>query len=157
MSRTSVWNPMAFGPFCRLVAASGGCAALLASLPAPLAAQEVAVDEVPTGLCMANQRPAQPAQTAILVPASDTSAMLEKGFAEVPCDDVFASGDEQRAWRDMICTMTATQSEGVQDQIELLLGERPAVLCGMAERVLRPWQRMAETAGVTPGDPSAGE
>jgi hypothetical protein len=154
MSGRNGWT-MTIASFGGLAAGLGGIA-LLASVPVPLAAQEIAATSLQPGVCMVRQQAAgselQSPLTPIVVPVSDTEAMTQSGFGAADCSDVFASADEQRAWRDAICTITATHAEGVQDQLENLLGARPAVLCGMAEQVLGPWQRASGLAGEPPAD-----
>lgn len=78
---------------------------------------------------------------AIVLSKSDESALLAKGFVRTPCDEAFASEAEQRDWRDRICRFVATAPEGMQKNMEGAMGERPAILCGMAEVVLGPWDQ----------------
>ena len=95
-------------------------------------------------ICMI--RSGEEGETAIVLPTNDREAMMAKGFVDTPCGSAFAGEEDQRRFRDRICYLTASQNENVQQQLEALLGERPAVLCGMAEQVLGQWQRLGEVA-----------
>lgn len=77
----------------------------------------------------------------VILPATDVAAMEDRGFVLLPCGDAFASQAARERWRDNICTITATQPESVQNLLEAHLGERPGVLCGMAEIAVGPWRR----------------
>lgn len=93
-------------------------------------------------ICMARSASSgvSPMQS-IVVSAPDVQSMMAKGFKVLPCSDAFPSFEDQLRWRDNICTITATSNSNVQDQLEQLIGERPAALCGMAELALGQWKR----------------
>lgn len=140
-----------------------GCslAFLIGMLPSNLLAQSPQSMPLSTGICMVLQPQNNESGEAtiavrqpVLVPLSDEAAMLAQSFVAVPCSDTFATTTDQLQWRDFICTTTATQNEDVQRQLVDLLGERPAVLCGMAEAVLGPWQR--ETSNSETPQPQLG-
>lgn len=84
---------------------------------------------------------------AIIVPAAQATAMLKRGFAPVPCQSAFAAPKAATDWRDKVCNMASNPNEKVQDQLEKFLGERPNVLCGMAEQVVGQWQVSPQKAG----------
>lgn len=77
----------------------------------------------------------------VLVPAAQIKGMRAKGFKVSRCGANLSSLEAHRKWRDEICTIVATSNDDVQDALEKRLGERPNVLCGMAERALGRWQR----------------
>lgn len=77
----------------------------------------------------------------ILVPATDAKGMRAKGFTNRPCRGVMASRAQREEWRDQICELAALPLEYMQEQYEAAFGERPQVLCGMAERATSRWQR----------------
>jgi hypothetical protein len=81
----------------------------------------------------------------IVAPASDAAALKAKGFAAADCGDAAFSRDRQIALRDRMCRIAADEPEGIQLQFERILGERPAVLCGVAEAALGAWD---STGGV---------
>lgn len=80
-------------------------------------------------------------QTRAILPEQDAEGLAGKGFARLPCSDAFASLEDAIAWRDKICRVTAVLPESMQGQLGRRLGERPAVLCGMAEQVLGQWDQ----------------
>ena len=125
---------------------------ILAVTAVPAVAQKQSVPSaVPSNgvVCMIRSTEGEQHQPIIL-PSSDVAAMTEREFAIVPCQSVFLSQEAQLAWREAVCTITATMNENVQAQIALSLGEQPAVLCGMAEQALGPWQRDETTSGPDP-------
>lgn len=65
--------------------------------------------------------------------------MRAKGFAEFKCTRRNFNRERQERFRDKICGWASEKSERSQEQLERVLGERPAVLCGMAEVVLGQW------------------
>lgn len=74
--------------------------------------------------------------TQIVVPAAAKATMEAKGFEQFQCGKGGFGVAEQAAFRDKVCGMAANAPTPVQDQLEIAMGERPAVLCGMAELVL---------------------
>lgn len=76
---------------------------------------------------------------SILAPQQNQLAMREAGYEPARCSDTIGDADEQRKWRDDICTIAATSSETIQSAFERQMGARPATLCGMAERVIGSW------------------
>lgn len=75
----------------------------------------------------------------IVAPASDAAALKVKGFVAADCGDAAFARDRQIALRDRMCRIAANEPEGIQLQFEHILGERPAVLCGIAEAALGAW------------------
>lgn len=75
----------------------------------------------------------------IVAPASDAAALKAKGFVAADCGDAAFSRDRQIALRDRMCRIAADEPEGIQLQFDRILGERPAVLCGVAEAALGSW------------------
>lgn len=92
-------------------------------------------------VCMTREEGASESARSILVPAINVPAMRAKGFINDDCARRFRSITQRRAWRDNICKYAAEQSEVLQKQYEAQFGERPAVLCGMAELVVGQWVR----------------
>ena len=78
-------------------------------------------------------------ETTIVVPAQNVAEMVQKDFAVQPCSRLFGGQDQQKLWRDNICTIAAVGSEFEQDHFEAAIGERPAVLCAMAELAVGQW------------------
>lgn len=78
---------------------------------------------------------------SITVPARSVPSLLDRGFSNVDCGGPEFTHDRQIAFRDQVCKLVAEQPEGMQLQFENILGERPSVLCGMAEAVTGPWKR----------------
>jgi hypothetical protein len=91
--------------------------------------------------CMARQLDSRAGARpfAVLVPRSMVETIGKAGYAPVPCANVFASVEEQRKFRDMICDFVATRADDQQDQFERGSGLRPNVLCAMAEAAVGPW------------------
>lgn len=81
------------------------------------------------------------AEFPIVLPASNVDAMEAKGFEVAPCGKSFRGRPSIENWRDEICRIASLQSEGMQDQYEEKWGERPAVLCAMAELTSSRWTR----------------
>lgn len=75
----------------------------------------------------------------IVAPASDAAALKAKGFVASDCGNAAFSRDRQILLRDRMCRIAADEPEGIQLQFEHMLGERPAVLCGVAEAALGAW------------------
>lgn len=68
--------------------------------------------------------------------------LAKKGFIVTNCEEVgLATAADRNAWRDDICTLASQGNVAVQNQLEGALGERPAVLCAMAEALAGPWLR----------------
>lgn len=78
---------------------------------------------------------------SIIVPATDAGAMRAKGFEPAPCAEEFGSQARREAWRDSICEIASAWREDLQEHFERERGERPAVLCGMAEVIVGQWDR----------------
>lgn len=81
------------------------------------------------------------AKLYILLPSSDAAAMKAKGFVVAPCEESFKSQADRETFRDNICEIASTWREDLQGHFERERGERPAVLCGMAEMVVGQWKR----------------
>ena len=77
----------------------------------------------------------------IVLPKTDEAAMVAKGFVKEPCRKAFGTRRKVAEWRDFICRIASNGSEERQEQFEQRWGERPAVLCGMAELTSSQWQR----------------
>ncbi len=116
-----------------------GASLSLAALPAmPVAAQSASNDAAP--ICM-TRTPSEGAAVNIILPASNAGAMRAKGFETVPCSQSFATAAQRETYRDAICLAASKRSHSLQEAYELRLGERPAVLCGMAELAVSRWKR----------------
>lgn len=81
------------------------------------------------------------AKLSILLPGSDAATLKAKGFTTAPCDAIFKSQADRETFRDAICEIASTWREDLQSHFERERGERPAVLCGMAEMVVGQWKR----------------
>lgn len=105
-----------------------------------LSAQEVARDKKASFACMAySKRRAGDQLTQIIVPRNSVSVMSAKSFEEFECERGNFGREKQLEFRELVCGMAAQEPEGMQRQLEKIIGERPAVLCGMAETVLGQW------------------
>lgn len=104
-----------------------------------LSAQTTSSGAASEKVCMT--RAANGNSGSIVLPPSAVEAMTAKGFVEEPCAQAFASEAEQFEWRDKICVFAATMPEGMQEQLAGMMGEHPAVLCGMAEQALGQWDQ----------------
>lgn len=80
----------------------------------------------------------------VVVTASDIPGLEAKGFQRVACAGAFGSHVGLVSFRDAICTIASIPDKATQDTYEAQFGERPAVLCGMAERALGQWKRKGE-------------
>jgi hypothetical protein len=80
-------------------------------------------------------------QFSVVAPKSNAPALELKGFTHVQCGDAFRSRREALRFRDRVCEIASIPNDRLQDNFERRLGERPAVLCGMAELVVGQWQR----------------
>ena len=115
-------------------------AALTAAVPqAPALGQTEAIRQNATSICMIGTSP-YGNRFAIIVPATDTGHMRAKGFEPGQCEDAFASQAEREAFRDSICWIASSWREDLQQHFERERGERPAVLCGMAEIAVGQWE-----------------
>ncbi|MCP5384193.1 MAG: hypothetical protein H6919_03285 [Sphingomonadaceae bacterium] len=76
------------------------------------------------------------------------SGLEAKGFTRVDCTvaDLVLAG-KRAGWRDEICELASKGNEAVQNQLERAYGERPAVLCAMAEAVAGQWERPGRGSG----------
>lgn len=115
-------------------------AALIAANPAHAQEQETGDDLLPGATCMVRTGEGGNA-TAIIVPKRSEPALLEKGFRPEPCSNNFGTPLERTEWRDLVCNLATDPDEYFQSQAEKALGERPAVLCGLAEMVVGAWTR----------------
>jgi hypothetical protein len=77
----------------------------------------------------------------IITPATDVEGLRKKGFASVSCNNAFATNEQREEWKEAICTIASTTTLGEPDSFEAQMGERPNVLCGMAELAVSQWRR----------------
>ena len=77
----------------------------------------------------------------IILPATDVDAMKAKGFEPASCDADFGTAQQREAWKETICEMASIRNESVHENFEEKWGERPNVLCGMAEQASSQWKR----------------
>lgn len=80
---------------------------------------------------------------SIIVRLESVAAMEAKGFSQLECAEAFGSRKEALVFRDWVCSSASIPNERAQGRYEQYLGERPAVLCGMAELVLGQWEKEA--------------
>ena len=78
-------------------------------------------------------------ELTILLPELYASSMSAKGFVLVDCAARFASIADRQRYRDSVCEIASSWREELQQYFERQRGERPAVLCGMAEEVVGQW------------------
>lgn len=77
---------------------------------------------------------------AIIVPAESEKAMRDKGFTQESCDVNFATLAARESFRDAICHTASTYRADQIAAFERAYGERPGVLCGMAEVAVSQWR-----------------
>ena len=80
-------------------------------------------------------------QMPIVASAEDVDALEAKGFDVESCDRAFEDLQKVERWRDYVCQIASVPNEKVQLKFEEKWGERPAVLCAMAELASSPWKR----------------
>ncbi len=93
-------------------------------------------------VCMTREYEAEGRKQAfeIITVASDARALRANGFVATDCKTIFPTTAQRERYRDKVCVMAARFSDEVQAQFAELLGERPAVLCGMAELAVGQWE-----------------
>jgi len=126
--------------YIRNTALALGLAALIPVLiPLPAAAQEDPAPASVDAACMSRAN-SDGSRMAILLPQSDIETMTAKGFSAEPCDADFPTVAEREVYRDTVCMIASMWRAELQDRFERARGERPAVLCGMAEVVAGQWK-----------------
>ena len=79
---------------------------------------------------------------AVILPRSNSKKLQAKGFKNVSCNKRFRTEAERIAYRDAICAIASSWRLELQAHFERVHGERPAVLCGMAEAAMNSqWKR----------------
>lgn len=105
-------------------------------------AQDAGGEQGPSHMCMVYHPKGEGHKPSlIIVPQTNASAMAAKGFAPFECGQRGFGLKKQLEFRDFVCRIAAEHSDGMQQQFEAVLGERPATLCGMAELALGSWSR----------------
>lgn len=115
--------------------------ALLHVVSGPIAAQNSEDQPRLNPVCMVKELE-DGGQLPVVLPAGDQQAMKIKGFQVQPCAVAFGSRFKIEEWRNFICQIASDVSEARQTNFEQKWGERPAVLCGMAELTSSQWQRV---------------
>lgn len=118
-------------------AALVGCFGV-SGVPGSAYAQPAATNPAP--VCMARTA-GDGSVLSIILPARDAQGLMAKGFVAVPCEIAFPTEQQREEWKDAICTIASEWREELQEHFERERGERPAVLCGMAEAAVAPWER----------------
>lgn len=77
----------------------------------------------------------------LFVPERYVTALEAKGLAVVACPPKFRSTANVAEYRNNMCRLAAVLTVPRQDEFEASFGERPAVLCGMAEYLFGRWRR----------------
>ena len=77
---------------------------------------------------------------AIIVPAVSERAMIDKGFEPQSCEVSFATIPARETYRDVVCHMASSYREDQISVFERRYGERPGVLCGMAQVAVSEWR-----------------
>lgn len=120
-----------------IVAIISGLGLLTAGWAAPVSAQNENAASRTKPICLV--RPSanlNVAPSRIIAPEAARKTLEGKGFEEFVCGKVGFSLPEQIRYRELVCKIAHEETEGMQRQFEGILGERPAVLCAMAELVL---------------------
>ena len=76
------------------------------------------------------------APSRVIAPKASQESLEKKGFVEFTCGRAGFTRQEQLRFQDFVCRIAVEESEGTQRQFENILGERPAVLCALAEVAL---------------------
>lgn len=127
-------------PFFLAGAAASGIALVGLSQPGPVSAQSEQGASNAAPVCMVRMI-SETEEFPIILPAADVDAMKAKGFEPKPCDADFGTAQQREAWKETICEMASIRTEGVHESFEAKWGERPNVLCGMAEQASSQWKR----------------
>jgi hypothetical protein len=77
---------------------------------------------------------------AIILPALAEKAMRDKGFVPEDCVANFDTPASREDYRNLVCHMAANYRADQILVFERRYGERPGVLCGMAEVAVGQWQ-----------------
>lgn len=80
-------------------------------------------------------------QYPIIVAANQIGDLRNKGFRPIPCEEGFPNRASFELYRDRICYLNSILDEDMQEKFALAQGERPAVLCEMAEGYVGRWDR----------------
>lgn len=110
--------------------------------PGSVLAQSSPPANPPESVCMLKDGAADAVK--VILPKAAEETMAAKGFVSFDCDRGDFSQAERLSYRDSVCRIAAQETETVQKQFEQVLGERPAVLCGMAELILGAWANPEE-------------
>lgn len=109
---------------------------------APVAAHAQSVpDQDPEGAICMSRVAANGDQLRIILPVQSESAMQAQGYGVVPCQTAFPSAASRLAYRDNVCRIASMWREELQRRFAESRGVRSAILCGMAEQVVGPWDR----------------
>lgn len=112
----------------------------LGVLATPLIAQDQSEDPN-SEVCMVRPTDGDGSPVKVITPQIYSQSLEAKGFTALPCEQAFPTMQDKIAWRDEVCSMVAMQSSDIHDQLEQVFGERPAVLCALAEEIVGPWQQ----------------
>jgi hypothetical protein len=91
----------------------------------------------PEAICMMREQ-ADGTDLSIILPKVFAERLEKRGFVVADCKAAFKSDSRIKAWRDSICDVASNRTEEVQLKYDESLGERPAVLCALAEAVIGP-------------------
>ena len=130
-------------PYALSAALLGGAAVVLVASAGPPARAQSGSSGGETPICMVNPDSGD-GDGVVVVSAADATGLEAKGFQAVSCSEKFGSQTSLLSYRDAICTIASIPDKATQDTYEEQFGERPAVLCGMAERTLGQWKRQGE-------------
>ena len=111
-----------------------------ATIPRQARAQTTSAAPAAQQVCMVKQI-SEMSQMPIVASAEDVDALEAKGFDVESCDRAFEDLQNVERWRDYVCQIASVPNEKVQLKFEEKWGERPAVLCAMAELFSSPWKR----------------
>ena len=76
------------------------------------------------------------APSRVIAPKASQESLEKKGFVEFTCGRAGFTRQEQLRFQDFVCRIAVEETEGTQRQFEYIFGERPAILCAMAELAL---------------------
>lgn len=105
----------------------------------PAYAQEEIDDLLPHAACF-EKAGANGNVISVIAPKQAASAMRAKDFTRAPCRKSFETAALREAYRDGVCHMAATYRPDQIANFEELYGERPEVLCGLAEVAISQWR-----------------
>ena len=112
---------------------------LLIAISPSATAQEELDDLLPSAACFVRAGSNGKA-ISVIVPRQSAAAMRAKEFTREPCRTSFATLAQRETYRDSVCHFASTYRPEQIAVFEELYGERPGVLCGLAQAAISQWK-----------------